>query len=532
MPNTNINRKIVLQQNNILAPPPVSGAKIWLRANGLATGATNSYGIVDGSGKVTQWSDLSGNGNHATYVGGTGTSPNLAGTNGVNAKKGITFDGSQDNLQFVNKTLTNNIAGATVFIVCKTTSVIGAATENEIFFLSANGSTNGRFSLSIDTTMNRWRTRCRRLDAYTYADSHQVLGSTDLTTSKVMVVNANYSSGLGIMYENGEIINWEANLNTAAGNTSATDSDFASIGNLISGGNFPFNGVISEIIFYNTALTTAECDSVNAYLQSYYGIASPSDYGTDAITTAYLARLVTLGYITPSANWTRCFNNFWAKQRANGNLALLDRFGSFQTENADSSVVDWLVPATSVTLVNSPTFTAYKGYTGNGTTQIIRTGFIPFGATNFTQNSAVAFAYTRTNTGVVGVSLGGADAVNGVKLYPKYTDSKLYSGVNNLAGTPLNVNNYSAFGIVFGRRTGANFQSAGINNEGDMATNAAASVLRPTTEIYLLGHNANGVAAEWYSGQISMWGAGSSAILFDALDVDYKTFEAGIGILS
>lgn len=503
---------------------PVSGAKIWLRAQGLSTGTTNSYGTVDGSGEVTQWTDLTGNGNHATYVGGTGTAPSLNGTNGTNSKQGITFDGLLDNLQIANKTLLNNKAGATVFVVCKATS-IKAATENEVFFFSANGSDNGRFSLSIDDASNRWRTRCRRLDAYVYADSHQILGSLDVTSSKVMAVNANFATGLGIMYEDGEIKNWEANLNITAGNTSATDSTFASIGNLINAGNYPFHGVISEIVFYDRALTIGECDSVNAFLQSYYGIASPSDYATDPITTAWLAATGT----TPSANWVTKFNNFWAKQRANGNLAALDRLGIMQTETSAEAIIDCVDPTKTLTLVNSPTFTPLKGYTGNGTNQLIRTSTALSALTQYTQNSAIAFAYTGTNTGVTGVSIGCKDAANVTKIYPKYTDNKMYVGINEVTGTHANIANYSAFGIAYVERTASGTQRLGINND-QLTTGGQASTIRPTVAPYLLGQNANGTDAEWYAGQIRMWGLGSSVVDIEALVVDYKTFEAGIGI--
>lgn len=512
-----------------VSSPPVSDYIMWLRADGLATGETNDYGVVDGSGNVTQWTDLSGNGNHATYNAAIGTAPNLSGTNGGNSRKGITFDGSGDNLQ-LPKTLFNNKAGGTMFVICKTTSVI-SATENEIVFFSANGSSNGRFNLSVDLASGRYRTRNRRLDADTYLNSRQMLGQKALpSASTVLGLSMSWSTGYGLLYQDGEIINWEPNMVQTPGNTSNTDSDYASIGRLNDGTNYPFNGVISEIILFDRALSTSEMDSMNSYLQSYYGISTPANAAEDAIITAYLARLTTLGYAQPSTAWINKFNNFIVKQRTNGNLALLDRFGTFETETENAALVDIVDPSVSLTLVAAPTWDT-KGFTGNGTTQCIDTNWIPSNGVNFTQNDAIVGGYGRKVAIHAGVLYGSRDGTGNTKFYPRWTDGKIYGGINNALGTPALETNYSGFGIGYTKRTASNLQTVGINNDPlDNASNA--SVARSTVEMRLLSNNNNGTDAEFYAGQISMWFAGDAGIDVDGLIVDYKTFEAGIGILT
>lgn len=518
---------------NVNANPPVEDYIMWLRAEGLVSGETNDYGVVDGSGNVTQWTDLSGNGNHATYDGAIGTSPNLSGTNGGNSRKGITFDGVGDNLQ-IPKTLFNNKAGGTMFVICKTTSIT-AATENEIVFFSAGGSSNGRFNLSVDMVTGRYRTRNRRLDADVYLNSRQMLGQEALpSASTVLGLSMSWSTGLGLLYQDGEIINWDPDMVQTLGNTSNTDSDYASIGRLNDGTNYPFNGVISEVILFDRALSTTEMASMNTWLKSYYNISTPSNYAEDAIMTAYLARLAVLGYTEPSNTWYIKMNNFWAKQRANGNLALLDRFGGFQAEDTDQgqnfSLVDFITPSVSCELTASPTWDI-RGFTGNGTTQLIDTNWIPSNGVNFTQNSGIVGAYGRKTAIHAGVLYGSRDATGNTKFYPRWTDGKIYGGINNALGTPALETNYSGFGIGYTKRTASNLQTVGINNDPlDNASNA--SVARSTVEMRLLANNNNGVNAEFYAGQISMWFAGSGSIDIDALIVDYKTFEAGIGILS
>lgn len=506
---------------------PVSGAKIWLRAEGLQSGSSNSYGTVDGSGEVTQWTDLTGNGNHATYVGGIGTSPNLTGTVGSNLKKGITFDGVLDNLQITNLGLFNNVAGITIFVVTKPIAAVGGVTENEFVFIGTNNNSRGRLSITYDTTSGRFRTRSRRTDGDD--TSHQLLGNLFNTNSNVLCSSQNFSTGYGFFTENGSIVNWDTDTNSSTGNCSATNSLSITIGNLIYSTNYPANAVISEVIIYNTALSVSEVATVNAYLQSYYGISSPSNYSTQAETTTYLNRLTALGYTAPSATWITHFNNLIAKQVANANgFSKVDRWGLFETETENPALVDIKDTTKSLTLTSTTWDT--KGFIGNGTTSFINTSLnLSTGTTNYTQNSALILAYGRKTAVHAGVIAGGKDASNLAKLYPRFTDGKIYGGVNNATGTTASATNFSAFNITGTRRSVSTSEAVLWGNETEV-TAARNSTGRPNANLYLLAMNNNGTAAEFYAGQISTYVVASSAFDRDAFLVDYKTFEAAIGI--
>jgi len=532
MPNININRRIILPSRTTLTPPPVSGASIWLRANGLVTGATNIYGVVDSSGNVTQMTDLTGSGNHATYDSLIGTSPTLAGTNGTNSRKGVTFDGVLNNLQFNNKSLLKNVAGATLFVVCKSTSVV-AVTENEVFMMSVNGTDNSRLSLTINQPSMRWRTRDRIADADTYATTHELQGSTNLTSTKLHTISVNWSTGLGLLYDNGTIINWDANMCSTTGNTSNTDSKYASLGNMLSNegdGNFPFNGVISEVILYTRTLTSTEIDSVNSYLQSYYGIASQADASTQAETTAYLNRLTALGYTAPSTTWTTKFNNMIAQLKTSGDLAKHDDILLFLTETQNPALVHVLNPAVSSTLIDAPTWNI-RGFTFDGTNDGMDSLLTPSALTQYTQNSAIAWMYGRRNTVHAGVGFGTTDATHALKFYPRWTDGSSYCGVNRAAGAPNGLALYTGFGIGTAQRINANAGNIYLNHE-TTSWGADASVTRPTRSVKLGCFDNNGVNAEFWSGQISAFGIGSGTIDVNEVVIALKTFEAGIGILS
>ncbi len=295
-------------------------------------------------------------------------------------------------------------------------------------------------------------------------------------------------------------------------------------------GNFPWDGVLSEIILFNRALSSSEMAQMSTYLQSFYGIATTANASEDAIMTAYIARLTTLGYTLPSTLWRTKMNNFWARQRTNGNLALLDRFGCFQTETENPALVDMIDPSVSLSLISTPSWNI-RGYTGNGSTHALDPNWIPSNGVSFLQDSALIGAYGRKLAVDAGVILGARDVTGNTKLYPRWTDGKIYGGINQVLGTTATETNYSGFGVSYIRRGNSTAETVGIEND-PLKTSASASVTRPTVELRLLCNNNNGANAEFYSGQISNWFAGGNGIDVDAIVVDYKTFEAGIGILS
>ena len=90
-------------------------------------------------------------------------------------------------------------------------------------------------------------------------------------------------------------------------------------------------------------------------------------------------------------------NLFINSENNNGNWAKYDRCWVLGVGLASSALVDIVNGNTSAVAVNSPTFTAYQGYAGNGTSSYINTGYNPtLVAVNFTLNSASFGIYART----------------------------------------------------------------------------------------------------------------------------------------
>jgi hypothetical protein len=93
---------------------------------------------------------------------------------------------------------------------------------------------------------------------------------------------------------------------------------------------------------------------------------------------------------------------------AAGVWSKLDALYLLAAADAATALTNLKQSSYGLTAVNSPAFTADRGYTGNGTTQYLNPGFTPSTASGqYTQNSASIFWWMRTRI-TVGA---GADAV-------------------------------------------------------------------------------------------------------------------------
>lgn len=240
--------------------PPVSGFAEWFYANGLVAGESNPFGIVDGSGDISQWSDLSGNGRHATQATGI-NQPSLV-PNVLNGKKVVRFAGSPETLAITTGLdIFNNKSGATAFMVYKATTSGSAACA----LYHSNGAVDTSRLFIGKSTGDLTQMSVKRLDA----DATTTLTGGAITSFKIVSVIMDWANGDGFIYQNGALINSNLAL-TTSGNTSPTNSLFASIGSSNTT-NF-FAGDIAEIITYNSTLTALERASIESWLNLKYAL--------------------------------------------------------------------------------------------------------------------------------------------------------------------------------------------------------------------------------------------------------------------
>jgi hypothetical protein len=125
-----------------------------------------------------------------------------------------------------------------------------------------------------------------------------------------------------------------------------------------------------------------------------------SESNFDADYQAVLNYATTQGYNLPTYSQRLKQNQLLLDLKAGGIWSKLDTFGVFATDgDSDFALIDWK-RLTDYTAINSPTFTSNQGFTGDGTSSYIKTGFVPNLAVNYTLNSASQGFWL--NSGLIG----------------------------------------------------------------------------------------------------------------------------------
>lgn len=211
-----------------VGPLGIAGCVLWLRAD---LGVTK-----DGSDKVSQWDDQSGNGNSFSA---TGTSrPTWQATGGGYAVPVLQFDG-------INDGLTSAITQAqplTMLVVGHLTSqaakmALGAAAP--AMYFGANSATN--VALNVGGT--------------------QITGACDATQKSIFVATLN--GGSSSVTANGSVV--------AAGAV-GTDAVVSPAVGFVPATGFYWAGWIAEIAFFAAALSGADTSRLEDYASARYGI--------------------------------------------------------------------------------------------------------------------------------------------------------------------------------------------------------------------------------------------------------------------
>ena len=122
--------------------------------------------------------------------------------------------------------------------------------------------------------------------------------------------------------------------------------------------------------------------------------------GFDADYQAVLNYATTQGYTLPSSGQQTLQNQLVVDLKDGGIWSKLDTFAVFATDgDSDFALIDW-IRLTQNTAVNSPTFTADEGFTGNGTSSYIDLNYNPtIDAVNYSQDDASSMVYVYNIAG-------------------------------------------------------------------------------------------------------------------------------------
>lgn len=287
-----------------------AGLSMWLRAD---------TGVVLNGTYVSQWTDLSNNGNSASQSSVTNQPAYLNATNLINFNPCLSFNGSGSYLIDSSGILKSlSYTGAAAFSVAVTSGVQNQSIFNEF------GASGNQFNCHLP-----WNDGNVYWDACGYPSTANRLAAAWGGT-----VGVPYLWSLSFAAAGTQTISRNA-LSLAS---STTHTSYAGAGNPIYVGSYSaaayfFNGQIGELAIYNQALTATQAQQVNSYLAIKYGLSLDQ-----TVATNYLASDAT-------SFWTAAGNGIY-KYRITGIgrddcSALLQK----QSRNQDTSSVGFVTMA-------------------------------------------------------------------------------------------------------------------------------------------------------------------------------------------
>jgi hypothetical protein len=221
-------------------PNQIPGLQVWLDgADPLNTGTAPSSGAT-----VATWSDKSGNGYNAAGV--NNPTYNLGG--------GINFNGTN---QYYNTTYTACPATESIFVVYKANSLasLGALVDST----AEGGRQFGLYSAGAGPSLAN------------NSIAWLLIGSYAITTGTTYIGECTYSpSGINLYVTGNTSASNSTNPGLKAGNTTIGAGFYTANGGI----TWFLNATVSEVLIYNTVLTTNQRQVVEGYLAWKWGVNS------------------------------------------------------------------------------------------------------------------------------------------------------------------------------------------------------------------------------------------------------------------
>ena len=261
-------------------PLSITSCVLWLDGKDPAgTGTAPSAGAT-----VSTWADKSTSAKNAT-AGGT---PTYVSGGGIN------FNGSS---YFTNTSFAQNLSQRSIFIVMQETT---RTPVGGVFPLIPNPSSGSDYdatgtSLSIETQNG--------LRFYSGTGYTSDIGNTSLLVKAVYNDNMNVRAGTGF-------VNGNSAATVTAGYTAGTCSGYGLGARWIGGAislTYPLNGVIFEIMFFNSPLGVSDRQNIEGYLAQKWGVTASLPVNHPGLTQTFysatpLAR--SLGGVTSTILFT------------------------------------------------------------------------------------------------------------------------------------------------------------------------------------------------------------------------------------
>ncbi|MEN6569053.1 MAG: hypothetical protein ABFC18_03470 [Rikenellaceae bacterium] len=183
---------------------------------------------------------------------------------------------------------------------------------------------------------------------------------------------------------------------------------------------------------------------------------------------------------------------------------LFDAMWLFAAHGNDSALLNILADEFNCTLVDTPTFTTDRGYTGNGSSDALNTNYnLATDSTLFTQNSCSMGVYIRTNNQsaqAFGVIKSSAPTYR-TDLQPRHTDNNAYYGISS-RGYDSNASNDSRGMWILTRSASNEFKV--YKNGLEVVTESELTNALPSLIMHFLCYNGDGVLAGFSTHEISL----------------------------
>lgn len=225
------------------------------------------------------------------------------------------------------------------------------------------------------------------------------------------------------------------------------------------------------------------------------------------------------GLTTPISSSQTVLLNTLVKDLKNGlNIsALSDAFDTMYVlagETEESSLRNLVKNANYATAVNSPNFTAFEGFKGDGLTSYLNSNYNPNteGVRYTKDNSSISVyvrqMHTMTSAGTMMFAL--EDGTNFIRFIPNRTGSSTYWNLNSVAeSTALGLSQTTNGIYTLDRSSNSNFNFYRNNVLVENQNKVSSSI--PNGDLYLLARNNIGLdVSNWSSSQISIVSAGKS----------------------
>ncbi|MEZ0242544.1 MAG: hypothetical protein ACAH11_04170 [Sphingomonas sp.] len=216
-----------------------------------------------------------------------------------------------------------------------------------------------------------------------------------------------------------------------------------------------------------------------------------------------------------------------------GIWAKLDLLYLMAAHDAQAARLNWIAAANDLSAVNSPAFTADRGYAGDAATSYLDTGWVPWGAAHFALDSSAIGCWINagTDTGSdFAVAMGARDASNGAFVGPRGNAGSIRGRVNQASSAASSGTVANRQGLTALSRTASNLVSCyrGASLDGAFAT---ASSARPTVALWLGCLNANGAFSNGVDNRIAaaFAGAGLSGAEVAALHAALAAYLTAVG---